>query len=229
MPDGYPPYDEDLAATTIRETSALFGVTVERVESALAAANYLTDKEMAVIDAMLEMRRSGVEDERRAALATGILDALKALPPEEAEDPLAAVDEPMSAAEAMANLAWAEQEANATREAVLRESLSVAEAAYRVGRSRQALERLRRQGRALALRVRQQWRYPVWQLDPDAPGGIVAGLDEVLEGLDLSPLGAAYWLRRPHPKLGNMAPIEALRRGRREEVVSLARQAGQVS
>jgi len=121
---------------------------------------------------------------------------------------------------------WAKQEANATREAVLRESVNVAEAAYRVGRSRQAIERLRRQGRALALRVRQQWRYPVWQLDPDAPGGIVAGLGEVLQGLDLSPLGAAYWLRRPHPKLGDASPIEVLRRGRREEVVSLAQQAG---
>lgn len=219
---------DEFAAATIRETSALFGVTVERVESALAAANYLTDKEMAVIDALLEMRRSGVEDEKRAALAAGILDALKDLPQDEDEDPLAAVDEPMSAGEAMASLMGAEKESKSAREAVLRESLSVAEAAYRVGRSRQALERLRRQGRALALRVRQQWRYPAWQLDPDAPGGIVAGLEDVLSELDLSPLGAAFWLRHPHPGLGGAAPIEALRRGRREEVVSLAQREGRM-
>jgi hypothetical protein len=90
-------------------------------------------------------------------------------------DPLADVDEPMDAAEIAQELSLAEKEAQAAREEILRDSISLAEAARLTGRSRQELERLRRDGRLLALRGGRQWLYPHWQFDPNAPDGVLPG------------------------------------------------------
>lgn len=138
-------------------------------------------------------------------------------------DPLALVDEPLDTAGAE-SVALGEMEALATREGILRDCISVADAACRIGRSRQALERLRRAGRLLALRVGSQWRYPLWQFEPDAPGGVTPGLEEVLQQLSLSPVGAAFWLLHPAERLGGRPPIELLRRRRLEPVLELARE-----
>ncbi|HET9225797.1 MAG TPA: hypothetical protein VFR31_03970 [Thermoanaerobaculia bacterium] len=83
---------------------------------------------------------------------------------------------------------------------------------------------MRRAGRLLALRVGSQWRYPQWQFDPDAPGGVVPGLEEILQQLSLSPTGAAFWLLQPSERLGRRPPIELLRRRRPGPVLQLARE-----
>jgi len=139
-------------------------------------------------------------------------------------DSLAAVDEPFETADLAESIARTEMEGWAVREEILRDSVNVSEAARQTGRSRQAIERLRRAGRLLGLRVGAQWRYPGWQFSTDSPGGVVPGLEEVLRALALSPTGAAFWLLQPAERLGGRPPIEFLRRFRPEPVVDLARE-----
>jgi hypothetical protein len=115
-------------------------------------------------------------------------------------------------------------ESQSAREGILRDSIDVAEASKRTSRSRQSIERLRRAGRLLGLRVGAQWRYPQWQFSPDAAGGVVPGLDEVLRALALSPTGSAFWLLKPAERLGGHPPIELLRRFQPDPVAELARE-----
>lgn len=208
----------------LKEASARFGISPERLETMVRAARLLSRDEMAVVKELLHLADAGVPTERRSALSRGVRRALEALPEESAADPLAAVDEPLDTAGAAESVALGEMEALATREAILRECISVADAAHRIGRSRQALERLRRAGRLLALRVGSQWQYPHWQFDPDAPGGVLPGIEDVLQQLSLSPAGAAFWLLQPSERLGGRPPIELLRRRRPDAVVQLARE-----
>lgn len=140
------------------------------------------------------------------------------------DDPLARVDEPMSAAEAAQELVLAEREAQRNRELVLEDSVNSTEAAALTHRSRQVIEGLRRAGRLLALWEGNQWRYPRWQFEPEAPGGVIPRLDEVLRELDLSPAGAALWLLLPAERLGMSRPIDLLRRHQPESVIQLARE-----
>lgn len=140
------------------------------------------------------------------------------------DDPLAGVDEPMSPAEAAQELVLAEMEARRNRELVLEDAVNSTEAAALIHRSRQAIERLRRAGRLLALREGNQWRYPRWQFEPDAPGGVLPRLEEVLRELDLSPTGAALWLLLPAERFGRSRPIDLLRRHQPEPVIQLARE-----
>jgi len=142
------------------------------------------------------------------------------------KDPLSGLDEPLAAAEAAQVVALAEAQAAETRVEVLKECVSANQAARLTRRSRQSLERFRRVGRVLALREGNQWRYPRWQFDPDAPGGVVPGLREVLAELRLSPAGAGYWLTRRHERL-KASPIQLLRARRLESVVVAAREQGQ--
>jgi hypothetical protein len=74
--------------------------------------------------------------------------------------------------------------------------------------------------------VSNQWRYPRWQFDVDAPGGVVPGLAEVLPLLGLSPTGAAFWLSQPHSELGGKAPVALLHRRRPAPVLELAKEHG---
>jgi len=53
----------------------------------------------------------------------------------------------------------------------------------------------------LAIRDQGQWRFPLWQFDPDGPDGVVAGLPDVLAELPVADLIKARWLQRPQPLL----------------------------
>ncbi|HEX3528141.1 MAG TPA: hypothetical protein VH988_13850 [Thermoanaerobaculia bacterium] len=139
-------------------------------------------------------------------------------------DPLAAVDDSFDAADLAEGVARTEIEKKEVREEILRGSISVSEAAQQTGRSRQAIERLRRSGRVLGLLVGAQWRYPGWQFSADFPAGLIPGLEKVLYWLALSPAGAAFWLLQPAERLGGHPPIELLRRLRPEAVIDLARE-----
>lgn len=163
---------------------------------------------------------------RREALVASLTKALNAVTHASADDPLHEVDEPLPLAEASSAVALAEAQATETRRAILRDCLSAERAARLTRRSRQSLERFRRAGRVLALREGNQWLYPRWQFAPDARGGIIGGLQDVLARLRLSPLGAAYWLTRRHERL-KTAPIKLLRSGRVEPVLEAAREYGE--
>jgi hypothetical protein len=163
---------------------------------------------------------------RPHALVAGLNEAMKVLTRAAGADPLSAVDDPLPLTEASGAVALAEAQAAETRRVILRECVSAEAAEQLTRRSRQSLERLRRAGRVLALREGNQWRYPRWQFDPDARGGIVPGIGDVLQRLRLSPAGTAHWLTRRHERL-KAAPIQLLRAGRVEPVVQAAREHGE--
>jgi hypothetical protein len=211
------------SAVLLREAAEM-GVSLERLDVAVRAARTLGDAEIQFLEKLLVWIDAGVSQERRAALSKGLARALDATPVSAPEDPLAIVDDSLDAADAAENIALAEMESQALREAILKDCIDAVEAGRLTSRSRQALERLRRDGRLLALRVGPRWRYPRWQFDPDAPGGIVPGIADVLRELSLSPTAAAFWLLQPSEGLGGHPPIEWLRRHRPEPVIELARQ-----
>lgn len=212
-------------ATTefLREASVHLGISQERLKTAVSASQSLSKDELEVMAALLELARTGAPMKDRTALSRGIVSAIRTVQ-EAATDPLAEVDEPINAREAIAELALAETEAQAHREALLKDCISAATAAALTGRSRQAIERLRRTDRLLALRAGNQWLYPRWQFEPDAPGGVLPGLEDVLRHLQMSSAGAATWLLQPFERLGGAPPIQLLRRHLPGPVVQLARE-----
>jgi len=78
----------------------------------------------------------------------------------------------------------------------------------------------------LAIREQGQWRFPLWQFDPDGPDGVIAGLPEVLAALPVADLSKARWLQRPQPLLDGQTPLQALRAGQLDRVLSEARVVG---
>ena len=210
-------------ADFVREASVHLGISKERLTTAIRASQALSKEELKAVASLVDFAQTGASPKKRSAVSRGIVSALKMIQ-EVDDDPFASVDEPMSTAEAMEELALAEVEAQANRESILKDSVSAAAAAELTGRSRQAIERLRRTNRLLALRVGNQWLYPRWQFEPDAPGGVLPGLGEALQILDLSPAGAAFWFLHPYERLGGAPPVELLRRRRPEPVLQLARE-----
>ena len=210
----------------LREASSRLGVSRRRMGIAIHAAQVLTQAEFGVVEELLALGAAGLSQQRRTALSLGLVQAIETLSQAEGRDPLAGVDDPLTPQEALATLYQAGEESQSIREQILHESISVGEAAALTGRSRQALERQRRAGRLLALRRRNQWRYPRWQFDPDAPRGVVPGLAEVQQSLGLSPAGTVFWLRQPRDELGGKAPIVLLHRRQAKPVLDLAREQG---
>jgi Helix-turn-helix domain len=210
-------------ADFLHEASIRLGISRDRLTTAVRASQALSKDELEVVTTLVDFAQTGAPLKKRSAVSRGIVRAINTVR-EATHDPLAEFDEPMDAGEAAQVVALAETESQAHREAVLKQCIGAAEAAELVGRSRQVLERLRREGRLLALRKGNQWRYPKWQFDTDAPGGIVPGLEEVLRTLDLSPMGTAFWLLEPYDRLGGSPPIELLRRHRAEPVIQLAQE-----
>jgi len=207
----------------LSEISARFGVPAKRLEVAVQAAGRLTKEEFALVTEFLRLDTDEVGIERRRAMAEGLREAIRQYLAHPPADPLADVDDPIDPREAVAATLWADLEARTHRLRFLRDCVSAEEAGRLTGRSRQAIERQRRAGRMVALRVGRRWRYPVWQLDADASGGVLPGL---LEHLRLSPAGAALWLTTPASELDGRAPIQLLRNHERDRVVHLAEQQG---
>jgi len=214
------------AAKLARELAEQVGTTVDtpQVQAMARVARTRHADVLGFLEDFLTV--AGAKGTRREALVAGLSEALKAVAQAPAEDPLRSVDEPQPTSDAASSVALAEAQATENRRAVLRECVNAEEAARLTRRSRQSLERFRRAGRVLALREGNQWLYPRWQLAPDAPGGVVSGLRDVMTRLGLSPAGVAYWLTRSHGRLG-AAPIRLLQGGQLERVLAAAREHGE--
>lgn len=199
-------------------------VTVRHIASrTLASLARLQDERvLGFVDRLIHVA-AAENEERRAVTLAGLSSALEALDRRSDADPLSVVDAPMSAGEQAAALALVGADAAETRRRLLAQCVASGEAARFTERSRQSLERMRRAGRALALREGNQWRYPQWQFDKDAARGLLPGLDKILAELRLSPVGAAVWLTRPHPAL-NARPVDLLRSRNLERVLQAARE-----
>jgi hypothetical protein len=90
-------------------------------------------------------------------------------------------------------------------------TLSVNEVAKLLGISRQAVDKRRREGKLLAVARGADYAYPACQFDDDH---VVAGLAEVLGQMGQEPLpwAALAFLITPDDRLGELSPLEALRR-----------------
>ena len=115
----------------------------------------------------------------------------------------------------------------AMRRQLLAQCIGTSEVVSLLGlRNRQTpLDRLKA-GTLLAIRDQGQWRFPLWQFDPDGPDGVIAGLPEVLAALPIADLIKARWLQRPQPLLDGQTPLQVLRDGQRDRVLTEARAVG---
>ncbi|MBN9560848.1 MAG: DNA-binding protein [Alphaproteobacteria bacterium] len=105
------------------------------------------------------------------------------------------------------------------------QGLLSAEEAGRIlgGISRQAVDKRRRAGQLLGVRLANDWRYPALQFG--SAGEVAQGLADVLQVLaDLSPWATLDFLLAEDDALGGLSPLEALRQGghRTEEVLRIA-------
>lgn len=88
--------------------------------------------------------------------------------------------------------------------------------------SGRAVDKRRRAGKLLAVPVGRGYRYPAWQFDERGRGGVVSGLEEVLEsfGVEEPWMRASFFLRRN-------GRLDVLREGEMEAVKRAARAYGE--
>ena len=105
-------------------------------------------------------------------------------------------------------------------------SLSAEELANALGRTRQGIDYLRREGQVVAWRTTQgKWRYPAWQLT--AQGGLLLGVRECLKALAThSEWEPMIFFLSPRESLQGKRPLDLLRAGRLEEAIAAAERHG---
>jgi hypothetical protein len=114
------------------------------------------------------------------------------------------------------------------RRRLLADAVTVSEVSDLLGIGRQALHDRLKTASLLAVKDRGQWRFPLWQLDPDGPDGILGGLPETLRALQgpISDLGKVRWFLTPKDSLDGETPLDALRAAQVDAVVRAAQALG---
>jgi hypothetical protein len=108
------------------------------------------------------------------------------------------------------------------RRNLLARSLTAPEVAKLLGTSRQTPhDRLKNQT-LLGILDRGAYRFPIWQFDAEGTDGVIEGLSEVLRALKVSDWDKLSWLVHPNPILDGLTPVEALKKGKKEQVVEEA-------
>ncbi len=103
-------------------------------------------------------------------------------------------------------------------------ALGAEEAGRLLGITRQAVDKRRRAGALLAVRVGDDWRYPACQFDEARPGGVVAGLPEVVQAMVAAgPWVTLDFLLAADGALGGATPLAALRAGGGEGLAAVRR------
>jgi hypothetical protein len=120
------------------------------------------------------------------------------------------------------------QRAFLQRRQMLAETITVKEAADLLGIGRQSLHDRLKTASLLAVKDRGQWRFPLWQFDPEGPDGILDGLRETLRALrgPISDVGKVRWFLTPKDALDGDTPLSALRAGNADDVVKAAQALG---
>jgi hypothetical protein len=120
------------------------------------------------------------------------------------------------------------QRAFLQRRQMLAETITVKEAADLLGIGRQSLHDRLKTASVLAVKDREQWRFPLWQFDPEGPDGILDGLPETLRALrgPISDVGKVRWFLTPKDVLDGDTPLSALRAGNADDVVQAAQALG---
>lgn len=105
-------------------------------------------------------------------------------------------------------------------------SLSAEQFANALGRTRQGIDYLRREGLVAAWRTTQgKWRYPAWQLT--AQGGLLPGIRECLKALNTrSEWEPMIFFLSSRESLDGKRPLDLLRVGRVEDAIAAAERHG---
>jgi hypothetical protein len=112
------------------------------------------------------------------------------------------------------------------RKSLLSNSLTAPMVADMLGVSRQTINERMKQGQLLGVLDNNVSKFPEWQFDPEGPNGVVAGLNEVLAALSGNVFSKISWLSSPNGVFGGRRPIDALKQGKKIDVVHEARSVG---
>lgn len=112
------------------------------------------------------------------------------------------------------------------RRELLKGALTSRQVADLLGSSRQTPHDRLKSGSLIAALDNGSRRFPRWQFDPTGPDGVVEGLPEVIKVLRLSDLSKISWLRKPNTFLDGSTPLEALKQGRIQDVITEAKHLG---
>lgn len=136
-----------------------------------------------------------------------------------------AVEEREARGDALDNALAAARQRGAARVAEIMKSpdmLSARAFAPLIGASHETVNQKRKSGEILALdRATRGLRYPKWQVTEE--GRLVPGLADLARELAGGPWTVYRFLLQGHPELEGMTGLEALKAGRRSEVVEIAR------
>jgi hypothetical protein len=115
----------------------------------------------------------------------------------------------------------------AMRRELLQQCIGITEVATLLGLDNRhtPLDRIKA-GTLLAIRDQGQWRFPLWQFDPDGPDGVIDGLPQILAALSVSELAKVRWLQRPQAVFSGCTPIQLLKEGQLERVLTEASAVG---
>lgn len=168
-----------------------------------------------LLDNLADTERRELEDAFLRVLALSQRARPTALP----EQVPAAEPEQVAAARAR-NLARAAQ----VRADLVRDSLSTAEVAARLGISPAAVTKRRGKDDLVAFRHRGDWRYPQWQFTGDA---LTDGVLDVWHALpERSLVGRVRWFTLPARQLDDQTPLERLHHGQVDAVIEAATAVG---
>lgn len=112
------------------------------------------------------------------------------------------------------------------RQELLRDSLSAPQVAEMLNTTRQTPHDRLKKNSLVAVQDNGVWKFPTWQFDPQGPDGVIAGLPDVLKALNVPAMSKISWLTRPNKALNQLTPIEALKGGQKDEVITEARSVG---
>ncbi len=109
------------------------------------------------------------------------------------------------------------------RRELLSNCVTTTQVAKLLGTSRQTPhDRVKNQS-LLAVRDNGQWKFPIWQFDPQGADGVIDGLPEVLKNLSInSEFAKLNWFMRPNTVLDGLTPLEALKQGLKTRVIAEA-------
>jgi hypothetical protein len=124
---------------------------------------------------------------------------------------------------AEAALANARTEYASIRKSVVRQSLSLTQAARRMGLTTEGLSARVDRHEMLAFEEHNRKMVPVELIDDNEPNHTVRGLAEVLRAAEMEPFRLAVWLLNPARSLGETRPIDELRAGNVDRVVRAVR------
>ena len=104
--------------------------------------------------------------------------------------------------------------------------LSADQFATAIGATRETVHQKRRRGEVLGLEgAKRGVRFPRWQIGAD--GLLLSGLPRLIEALGKHPWAVHRFLLQHHPELDGQSALEALRRGRVEDVLATAQSVGE--